>query len=1265
LESDLIPYKAVSSLPAEAALVLAPHPDDEIFGCGGAIASHVRDGIPTHIVILTDGSRFGEAGQRASESLAAAKMLGYGQPEFWGLPDRELYYSEALVQRVVDHIGAKGTDLVYAPSPWEIHPDHRQTTWIAIEAVRRVKFPVRLAFYEVGSPLRPNLLLDITESIATKEAAMRCFESQLSQQNYIQHIQALNRYRTYTLPRVALAAEAYWVVTSAELDQANVRNLFTLVSLGSVAETALLTQKQPLVSILIRSMNRKFLSEALDSIALQTYSNIEVVVVAATPGHDPLPAKCGPFNLRLISTDTPLLRSSCANKAMSHARGSFLLFLDDDDWLMPSHIARLAQGLELQPHVLAIYTGISLVDVEGKPINQTFDLPFDAVRQMAGNLMPIHAVLFSSKVLALGCQFDESLDLYEDWDFWLQLAKLAPMVHLPGVSGAYRIHESSGVHSDPGAAGLSSGNIYQKWEVDWTREQIGKIMQRVWSHPEIEARLVDTQKRLTLMEGEKASLLNSIEQMADVQTQRAMVLAQQEYSLSTRTSATINREYVLEKRQSALAEQELLVNQKSIVLTKQESIAAQRESMLVQREAELATQMQAAIDGQQAFESMARKAETAASQLAQKTQELAAVYGSRSWRVTRPLRESTNRLRELSWFRVSARRVRRLLEVQRTVGFIGVLNFLFKKLVGFTPNATSYSKVVEQAAAPAAASEKSEAIALRLIEISYKPVISVVMPVYNPPLNFLRDAISSVQKQQYSHWELCIADDASSDPEVLKFLSSLGALDTRIKVVLRPKNGHIAAASNSALAVATGDFVALLDHDDILANDALYWVVEAINQNMTASVFYSDEDKIGVDGKRCEPYFKSDWNLELFLSQNMISHLGVYRRSLIEKVGRFRPGYEGSQDYDLALRCILKLAHSQIVHIPRVLYHWRILPGSTALSPGEKTYAQKAGHRALSDYLEISNLGGQVESLPNGFYRVHPALPDILPLVSLIIPTRNALQLVQRCINSILAKTTYFNYEILLIDNGSDDPAALAYFSDLSKQERIRVIRDDSEFNYSALNNRAVSQANGELIGLINNDIEVISPGWLGEMVGLALRPGVGAVGAKLLYPNDTLQHGGIILGLGGVAGHSHLGIARNDPGYFGRAVLTQSLSAVTAACLVVRKSTYEEVRGLNEIDLKVAFNDVDFCLKLTESGYRNVWTPYAEMYHHESATRGADDSPEKKARFANEVAYMHQRWGHLFANDPYYNINLTLTLPSFAPVWPPRQTEMDRVAAL
>lgn len=532
------------------------------------------------------------------------------------------------------------------------------------------------------------------------------------------------------------------------------------------------------------------------------------------------------------------------------------------------------------------------------------------------------------------------------------------------------------------------------------------------------------------------------------------------------------------------------------------------------------------------------------------------------------------------------------------------------------------------------------------------PLISVLMPTYNTPEIWLRRAIESVLAQSWPHWELCIADDASTEPHVRTVLEEYRRRDARIKVVLRECNGHISAASNSALELALGDFIALLDHDDELPPDALYWVAGEIAEHPDAMLIYSDEDKIGTDGERKEPYFKPDWNPDLFLSQNMVSHLGVYQTALVRELGGFREGYEGSQDYDLALRVTERAQPGQIRHIPRVLYHWRTIAGSTSLGGGEKSYATDAALRAISSHLARGHIAAEARAMDGpGMYRVRYALPAAPPLVSLIIPTRNGLELLRHCVDCIRTKTRYPNYEILIVDNGSDDPATLEYLEALEGQTRI--LRDPRPFNYSALNNAAVRQARGELIGLLNNDLEVISPDWLDEMVSHARRPGIGAVGARLWYPDDTLQHGGVIL-VGGVAAHAHRLVPKGSAGYGGRAILIQNFSAVTAACMVLRKDIFEQAGGFDE-NLVVTFNDVDLCLKIQALGYRNLWTPYAELYHHESATRGHDNTPEKTERFADEVRQMKKRWGDLLRNDPAYNPNLTLDREDFSLAWPPR----------
>ena len=488
-----------------------------------------------------------------------------------------------------------------------------------------------------------------------------------------------------------------------------------------------------------------------------------------------------------------------------------------------------------------------------------------------------------------------------------------------------------------------------------------------------------------------------------------------------------------------------------------------------------------------------------------------------------------------------------------------------------------------------------------------------------------------------------------------ELLRTYAAMDSRIVVHVRPRNGHISASSNSALSLATGEWIALLDHDDLLSADALLRIVMAIDLHPEVRLLYSDEDKIDETGNRSDPYFKCDWNPDLFYSQNMISHLGVYHAALVREVGGFRESYEGSQDYDLALRCVERIAPHQIHHIPRVLYHWRIHPQSTANGPAAKPYAALAGERALNDHFRRTGVAAEAIATLAG-YRVRYHTPE-LPLVTLIIPTHNAVGLLRQCIESIVARTAYPRYEMLIVDNRSDDPAALAYLRELAQRPNVRVERDARPFNYSAINNAAVRLANGSVVALVNNDVEVINGDWLDEMVSHAMRPGVGAVGAKLLYSDDTVQHGGIILGVHGIAGHAHRFLERSSAGYCGRAALAQSFSAVTAACLVVRKALYEQIGGLNEEVLGVACNDVDFCLRLGQAGYRTIWTPYAELYHHESATRGFDTTPEQLARSAKENAYMREHWQALLAADPFYSPNLSLDAEDFSLAWPPRST--------
>ncbi|NTG51398.1 glycosyltransferase family 2 protein [Agrobacterium rhizogenes] len=544
----------------------------------------------------------------------------------------------------------------------------------------------------------------------------------------------------------------------------------------------------------------------------------------------------------------------------------------------------------------------------------------------------------------------------------------------------------------------------------------------------------------------------------------------------------------------------------------------------------------------------------------------------------------------------------------------------------------------------------SDRIQAQLGAMIDKPLISVVMPTYNTPSRLLEEAIASVRRQIYPNWELCIADDCSTMRHVRRILRKWERRDPRIKVVYREKNGHISYATNSAFEIAKGEWIALLDHDDILREHALAEVALEIERHPGTQLLYSDEDKLDAKGVRYDPFFKPEFSRELFRSQNYLNHLTVHRAENIRQVGGWRPGFEGSQDYDLNLRIFERIDPNTIRHIPKILYHWRATEGSTAVSGSEKSYAWQAGFKALSEHVERIQLSATVEEAPETpFYRVRMHIPEPAPLVSLIIPTRDKIDLLIGCIGTIREKTSYENYEILIIDNGSQEQATLDYFKAVKKEKNIRVLRYNQPFNYSAINNFAVSRAKGSIIGLINNDIEVISPGWLTEMVSWAIRPDVGCVGAKLYYTDDRIQHAGVIVGLGGVAGHSHKFFPRTHPGYFFRLKILQNLSSVTAACLLVRKSVYNEVNGLNEKDLRVAFNDVDFCLKVAEAGYLNVWSPYAELYHLESVSRGTEDSPERIQRFKSEISYMMYRWGDRLKTDPFYSPNLSKDAENFS----------------
>lgn len=523
----------------------------------------------------------------------------------------------------------------------------------------------------------------------------------------------------------------------------------------------------------------------------------------------------------------------------------------------------------------------------------------------------------------------------------------------------------------------------------------------------------------------------------------------------------------------------------------------------------------------------------------------------------------------------------------------------------------------------------------------YAPKISILVPVYNTPQVFLKQMIQSVRKQTYANWELCIANANPDNEEVKQILEICTKKDDRIKVVNVPENEGIAQNTNRALDIATGEFIGLLDHDDLLEENALYEIVSCLNEKKETDVLYTDEDKVTTDlDEYFSPNFKPDFNLDMLRANNYICHFFVAKKELIEKVGGFRAEYNGAQDYDLILRCTEQAQN--VAHIAKILYHWRVHKESTADNPLSKMYAYEAGKKAIEAHLARCHTDGEVLQTDNlGFYRVKYPVKG-KPLVSILIPNKDQVDTLDKCLRSIEERTDYDNYEIIIIENNSTEQKTFDYYNQICN-DKIRVVYWKKEFNYSAINNFGVDQAKGEYLLLLNNDMEVISRDWMSELLGHCQRPEVGAVGARLYYPDDTVQHAGIIIGIGGVAGSVFVGMKRGYTGYMHRAAIQQDLSAVTAACMMIKRPVFEEAGRLEE-QLKVAFNDVDLCLKIRKNGYLIVYDPYVELYHYESKTRGAEDTKEKVRRFQSEIEYMRCHWIDILKNgDPAYNPNLTL----------------------
>jgi glycosyltransferase involved in cell wall biosynthesis len=901
------------------------------------------------------------------------------------------------------------------------------------------------------------------------------------------------------------------------------------------------------ISIIIRTLGRDSLTKAIASVAAQGRDDVEVIVVDAS-GELELPPTGG-VPVRVVGNGRRLHRSVAASTGLAAVNTRWAGFLDDDDVLLPGHLDKLVTELQADLTAVLAYSGVELVSADGHEEASgspaVIDQEFEPWQLLLANRMPIHAALFDvQRVRAAGADFDATLDLYEDWDFWLQLSLLGSFVHVPGVSARYLLHDSSGVHridfGDP-----TYWRLWRKW---WTRapqawwtEALRAATAWLGARAELELTRADLIGKLDALHAELVGARDESWQLRREIDVHLFQIHQAREELKATHAHADNLATHLDAERATAAGLRAALDAESQLLAQARASEAALSSALAVARGDLDSRALVLTDLQRALEDSEQSLARQRQEAQRSAEQLQAILQSSSWRLTAPWRRALDRLRRLRSVVAAKRR-----------------NGAWRRLATSPARAGAYDAWM--------AGPEAEDRRRRLADLASLPArtVSLVMPVFNPDLASFEAAVESVFAQSYPHWELCIADDASTAPGVRERLRSLAAAEPRVRLVERPVNGHISAASNSALALARGDWVALLDQDDVLAPAALAEVVDAVSRHPQAGMVYSDEDKLDAAGHRFEPYFKPAFNIELLRGQNLISHFGAYRRSLVEEVGGFREGYEGSQDHDLALRCAERLQPSQVIHVPRVLYHWRVAAGSTAGGSERKPYAAEAGLRAVNDHLQRVAPGDVAELLPPwGFFRVRHRLPRELPRVVAWVSGSAGAAGAQDWARSLAEAAGYPGFEL----RWSNAPAEACLATVL----------------------HAVPQLDAPLVLMLRQGVVPQGSTWLQELVSHAVRDGVGVVGGRIDGPSGALSDGALLED-GSVAWR---GTPRRSGGYFGRPVLAQAVGAVSASMMLVRREV------LAAPGLSLSADDGNqasrlLCTAARQAGWRVVWTPFA-----------------------------------------------------------------------
>lgn len=1098
------------------------------------------------------------------------------------------------------------------------------------------------------------------------------------------------------------------------------------------------TGRDKLVSIICRSTGRPELEQTLSSVAKQSYPTLEIILVeASAESLVDFQRYAGSVSVNFISAGKKLNRSAAANAGLDAVKGDYIMFLDDDDWIGEGHVTHLVDALSTPSDVKAAYSSTQKMSADGKRKKEIFDQAFDSQLLMSDNFIPIHSMLFESSLLKSGCRFDESFDVFEDWDFWLQLNQHTNFLHISNLSAFYREGGDSETASDDDSDRFLSNNprgqgrakLFEKWLKIWNGEQLNGLLgflDQTGSIIQLNSTIESLNSTVVSSSEHKEQLVKHI-----------LAVESQIENLNSDIEAARNQNVQLLDRQSELLENlesERLANQKAhadleLALTNLHCVNT--ENLEKTRALENTLNHAAALD-------------TA----------LRSILNSTSWKIMGPYRRVGRFLKRIlglgkvnppaanlppvrpldheesissepeivyshplsfyvdkaitfddciyitGWatkapgiksirletngssaavsygaLREDIQQAFPLIPDSDKSGFLAFAKFdsVGKTQLEFTDSEgviTRKSVNLEKFADSSSLIESGEFInlssdaqysiyrALQQIRgtdsidsnktFEYTPLISIIVPVFNVEKRWLDACVESVLRQSYPNWELCLHDDASTENDTLDCLRHWQQQDSRIKVQYGDKNQHISGASNSALEIAKGEFIGLMDNDDELHADALWHVIDTLSRDSDLDYIYTDEDKINPEGEFCEPHFKPDWSPELLESMMYVGHFGVIRRSVIDAVGGFRLGVEGSQDYDLTLRIS---QHTQkFAHIPQVLYHWRIIPGSVAGGGDAKSYAYTAAVKALTDYADKEAAPCKVTEIDlTGRYRIQRESNN--PDITIILPFHNKAEMTIDCLRSI-GKSTYSNFKVLLISNNSE-PVEYQKVAEFSAScDYVELHELNIPFNWSAINNWGVAQSTSEFVLFLNNDMTVINADWIEALLDCAVKENVGAVGAKLLFEDDTIQHAGVVMGLGGIASHAFKHIDGDEPGYFGYAAVVRNCSAVTGACMLVRRSVVNQIEGFNE-DLQVAYNDVDFCLRLREAKLKVLITPFAKLYHLESKTRPKfldDMNSAQLAEFEAASSYMRKRHAQYFSEgDPYYNRAFSLRVENYS----------------